>query len=80
MDAHRHDLEIGTLLRRGAQQPRIPVKRRRNLSAVGERDNQVRRRELDRARRSPTSISKVLIPGCQQLVAMRSQATTSTMR
>src|SRR5438876_764515 len=29
----------------------------------------------DRGRRSPTSISKVLIPSCQQIVSMQSQVT-----
>src|SRR6266567_2820581 len=48
VDAHRHDIEIGALLWRGALEARVPVERRRDLPAVDQRYHELGRGELDR--------------------------------
>src|SRR6266540_1858410 len=49
VNAYRHDLEIRTLLRGRALEPRIPVERRRNLATIDQRHHELGRRELHRA-------------------------------
>jgi 2-oxo-3-hexenedioate decarboxylase len=50
MNAHRHDLIVGALLRRGRLQSWIPVERSRDSAAIGKRDHKLTFRNLHRPR------------------------------
>ena len=50
VDAHRHNLEIRPLLRRGTLQPPVPIERRCDLASIHKRHHELGRGELNRAR------------------------------
>lgn len=73
MNAHCHDLEISTLLRRSPLQPWVPVQWGRDLAAIRESDDKLGRGELDCIRAEIANVnSKMGIPGSQQLSPMLS--------
>jgi hypothetical protein len=57
MNAHWHDLEVGTLLRRSPLQPWVPIQRGRDLAAIREGDDKLGRGELDPLRAEIASVN-----------------------